>query len=222
MMNKILKIVFISLSFVSFSFALDANAVFANQKKSAFPDTCEMQMKTTVVLPGMPSQTVNTSVINAGPEKSITTIESSVMRMKMIQNDGRMKVIDLKTGKALPAQNMPRVNPADVTSQMGNPSDYKAPVKSGNLWKLVPKDSSKPTLFYSEKVKRVVKMIANVNGTSAEITFEYCDALCSLPGTLRKTEIVTSLSSGEKSSVVMEVVFAKARHILPAKMFNVE
>jgi len=28
--------------------------------------------------------------------------------------------------------------------------------------------------------------------------------------------------SGEKSTVVMEVVSAKARHILPAKMFNVE
>ena len=27
---------------------------------------------------------------------------------------------------------------------------------------------------------------------------------------------------GEKSSVVVEVVSAKARHILPAKMFNIE
>ncbi len=113
-------------------------------------------------------------------------------------------------------------NPADVTSQMGNPSDYKAPVKSGSLWKLVPKDASKPTLFYSECVKRVVKMIANVNGSSAEMSFEYCDASCNLPGTLKKTEIVTALPSGEKSIVVMEVVSAKARHILPAKMFNVE
>lgn len=221
-MNKVFKIVFISLSVASSAFALDANTVFNNQKKSAFPDTCEMQMKTTVTLPGMPSQTVNTSVINAGPDKSITTIESSMMRMKMIQNNGRMKVIDLKTGQTLPAQNMPRQNPADVTSQMGSPSDYKAPVKSGNLWKLVPKDASKPTLFYSEKNKRVVKMSTVVNGSTAEIAMEYCDASCTLPGTLKKTEISTTLPSGEKSTVMMEIVSAKARHILPAKMFNIE
>jgi len=221
-MNKVFKIVFISLSVASSAFALDANTVFNNQKKSAFPDTCEMQMKTTVTLPGMSSQTVNTSVINAGPDKSITTIESSMMRMKMIQNNGRMKVIDLKTGQTLPAQNMPRQNPADVTSQMGSPSDYKTPVKSGNLWKLVPKDASKPTLFYSEKNKRVVKMSTVVNGSTAEIAMEYCDASCTLPGTLKKTEISTTLPSGEKSTVVMEIVSAKARHILPAKMFNIE
>jgi hypothetical protein len=117
---------------------------------------------------------------------------------------------------------MPRQNPADVTSQMGSPSDYKTPVKSGNLWKLVPKDASKPTLFYSEKNKRVVKMSTVVNGSTAEIAMEYCDASCTLPGTLKKTEISTTLPSDEKSTVVMEIVSAKARHILPAKMFNIE
>lgn len=221
-MDKFINAIVVFMMFASSAFAMDANTVFANQKKSAFPDTCEMQMKTTVTLPGMASQTVNTSVINAGPEKSVTTIESSMMRMKMIQNNGRMKVIDLKTGQTLPAQNVPRQNPADVTSQMGSPSDYKTPVKSGKLWKLVPKDSLKPTLFYSETAKRVVKMSAVINGSTAEIALEYCDALCSLPGTLKKTEIVTVLPSGEKSTVVMEVISAKARHILPAKMFNVE
>ena len=221
-MNKLFKIVFVSISVASSAFALDATTVFNNQKKSAFPDTCEMKMTTTVSLPGVASQTVKSSVINAGRDKSITTIESSMMQMKMIQNNGRMKVIDLKSGQTLPAQNMPQQNPADVTSQMGEPSDYKAPVKSGNLWKLVPKDAAKPTLFYSDKVKRVVKMNANVNGTSAEIALEYCDASCPLPGTLKKTEIVTTLPSGEKSTVVMEIVSAKARHILPAKMFDIE
>lgn len=221
-MNKLVKIVFVALSLGSSAFALDANTVFNNQKKSAFPDTCEMQLKTTVALPGMASQTVNTSVINAGPDKSITTIESSMMRMKMIQNNGRMKVIDLKSGQTLPAQNVPKQNPADIASQMGEPSDYKAPVKSGNLWKLVPKDASRPTLFYSDKVKRVVKMNTVVNGSAAEIAMEYCDNSCPLPGTLKKTEIVTVMQGGEKSSVVVEVVSAKARHILPAKMFNIE
>lgn len=40
--------------------------------------------------------------------------------------------------------------------------------------------------------------------------------------TLKKSEISTTLPSGEKSTVVMEIVSAKARHILPAKMFNIE
>ena len=221
-MSKFVKLITFSMMFMSSAFALDASTVCNNQKKSAFPDTCEMKMKTTVTLPGMVSQTVNSSVISAGPDKSITTIESSMMNMKMIQNNGRMKVIDLKSGQTLPAQNMPRQNPADVTSQMGEASDYKAPVRSGSLWKLVPKDASRPTLFYSESVKRVVKMNTVVNGASAEIALEYCDASCTLPGTLKKTEITTTLPSGEKSTVVMEIVSARARHILPAKMFDIE
>ena len=221
-MNKLFKTICFSMILASSAFALDANTVFNNQKKSAFPDTCEMKMKTTVTLPGMASQTVNSSVINAGPDKSITTIESSMMQMKMIQNNGRMKVIDLKSGQTLPAQNVPRQNPADVTSQMGEASDYKAPVRSGSLWKLVPKDASRPTLFYSESAKRIVKMNTVVNGSSAEIALEYCDASCTLPGTLKKTEIITTLPGGEKSTVVMEIVSARARHILPAKMFNIE
>ena len=221
-MSKFVKLITFSMMFMSSAFALDANTVFNNQKKSAFPDTCEMKMKTTVTLPGMASQTVNSSVISAGPDRSITTIESSMMHMKMIQNNGRMKVIDLKSGQTLPAQNMPRQNPADVTSQMGEASDYNAPVKSGNLWKLVPKDASRPTLFYSESAKRIIKMNTVVNGSSAEIALEYCDASCTLPGTLKKTEITTTLPSGEKSTVVMEIVSARARHILPAKMFDIE
>lgn len=221
-MNKLVKLITFSMMFMSSAFALDANTVFNNQKMSAFPDTCEMKMKTTVKLPGMAPQVVNTTVISAGTDKSVTTIESSMMNMKMIQNNGRMKVIDLKNGQTLPAQNMPKQNPADITEQMGSASDYKAPVRTGTLWKLVPKEASKPTLFYSEQVKRIVKMNTDVNGASAEISLDYCDALCILPGTLKKTEIVTTLPSGEKSTVVMEIVSAKARHILPAKMFNVE
>ena len=221
-MSKFVKLITFSMMFMSSAFALDANTVFNNQKKSAFPDTCEMKMKTTVTLPGMAPQVVNTTVISAGTDKSVTTIESSMMNMKMIQNNGRMKVIDLKNGQTLPAQNMPKQNPADITSQMGSASDYNVPVRAGALWKLVPKEASKPTLLYSEQVKRIVKMNTDVNGASAEISLNYCDASCTLPGTLKKTEIVTTLPSGEKSTVVMEIISAKARHILPAKMFNVE
>src|SRR5574344_2671356 len=112
------------------SFALDLNAVFDNQKKTAFPDTCEMQMRTTVTFPGQVAQVVDMTVIHAGESKSVTTIKSSVMQMKMVQNDGRMKITDLKTGKTLPAQNMPQQNPADVSKQMRSPADYNTDRKS--------------------------------------------------------------------------------------------
>mgnify|MGYP004444638285 FL=1 len=129
------------------SFALDLGAVFSNQKKAAFPDTCEMHMKTTVLLPGMQTQVVETDVLTAGESKSITTIKSSMMQMKMVKNGDHLKVIDLKTGKTMPSQNIPAENPADVNKQMGSPEDYNAPVKEGSLWKITPKDASKPTLY---------------------------------------------------------------------------
>ena len=90
---------------VAQSFALDLNTVFDNQAKSAFPDTCEMQIRTTVILPDQKPQSVDMSVINAGSDKSVTTINSSLIQMKTIQNGTRMKVVDLKSGKTLPAQN---------------------------------------------------------------------------------------------------------------------
>lgn len=232
-MNKFkLTYMFIAVAFAfaaSTAFALDLNTVFENQKKSAFPDTCEMQMKTTIALPGMGTQEVKSTVITAGESKSITTIKSSMMQMKIIQNDGRMKVIDLKTGKSLPAQNMAQQNPTDISKQMGSPADYNAAVsvgsgtaKEGTLWKITPKDDSKPTLYYASKMKRVVKMDAIVNGAHSESKFEYCDNTCDLPGTLRKVTISTALPTGAESTVTVEVTAAKQRHIIPPKMFNLD
>ena len=229
-MNKIKLICCSLIGFaVNAAFALDLNTVFENQKKTSFPDTCEMQMRTTVTLPGVAPQSVVTYVITAGPSKSITTIKSSMMQMKMIQNDGRMKVTDMKTGKTLPAQNMPQQNPADVNKQMGAPPDYNAAVKfgegstkEGTIWKITPKDASKPTLYYSSKMKKVVKMSAVVNGAESESKYEYCDNTCELPGTLKKVSIVTKLATGEESTVTMEVLFAKRHYRLPQKMFDIE
>ncbi len=209
--------------------ALSLQTIFDNQKKTAFPDTCEMQMRTTVALPGVAPQSVVTYVITAGPSKSITTIKSSMMQMKMVQNDGRMKVTDLKTGKTLPAQNMPTQNPADISKSMGEPADYNDAVKfgegsskEGTIWKVTPKDASKPTLYYASKMKKVVKMTAVVNGAVSESKFEYCDNSCPLPGTLKKATIKTVLPQGGESNVILEVLKAKPRHVLPSKMFNVE
>lgn len=228
-MNKLIEI----LTFAFFcsvpSQALSLQTIFDNQKKTAFPDTCEMQMRTTVALPGTAPQSVVTSVITAGPAKSVTIVKSSMMQMKMIQNDGRMKVTDLKTGKTLPAQNMPMQNPADISKSMGAPADYNDAVKfsegsakEGSIWKITPKDVSKPTLYYSSKMKKVVKMTAVVNGAESESKFEYCDNTCELPGTLKKVNITTKLPTGEESTVSVDILFAKQHHRLPKKMFDIE
>lgn len=42
-----------------------------------------------------------------------------------------------------------------------------------------------------------------------------------LPGTLKKVTIVTRVADGE-SKVVLEVLGAKLRHVLPGKIFDVE
>ena len=221
-MNNLFKI-FAAVSFVVIQAnALSLQTVFDNQKKSAFPDTCEMQMRTTVTLPNMSPQVVNMALLTAGETKSITTIKSSMMQMEMVQNNGRMKVTDLKTGKKLPAQNMPAQNPADVNKQMGSPEDYNNPVAEGNLWKITPKDPSKPTLYYSQKKKRVMKMSVVVNGANAVSEFEYCDNSCPLPGTLKKVVVKTTAPQGGESTVVLEILKAKQRHALPMKMFDVE
>ena len=221
-MNNVIKI-FAAVSFVAIQgYALSLQTVFENQKKSAFPDTCEMQMRTTVTLPNMQPQVVNMALLTAGEKKSITTIKSSMMQMEMVQNNGRMKVTDLKTGKKLPAQNMPAQNPADVNKQMGTPADYNNPVAEENLWKITPKDSSKPTLYYSQKKKRVMKMSVVVNGANAVSEFEYCDNSCPLPGTLKKVTVKTTTPQGGESTVVLEVLKAKQRRVLPMKMFDIE
>lgn len=221
-MNKMIKI-FAAISFVAIQAnALSLQTVFENQKKSAFPDTCEMQMRTTVTLPNMPPQVVDMDLLTAGESKSVTTIKSGVMQMEMVQNNGRMKVTDLKTGKKLPAQNMPAQNPADVNKQMGSPEDYNNPVAEGDLWKITPKDPAKPTLYYSQKNKRVMKMNMVVNGANSVSEFEYCDNSCSLPGTLKKVTIKTSVPQSGENTVVLEVLRAKQRRMLPMKIFDVE
>ena len=49
-----------------------------------------------------------------------------------------------------------------------------------------------------------------------------CDNSCPLPGTLKKVTIKTTTPQGGESTVVLEVLKAKQRHVLPMKMFDVE
>lgn len=229
-----MKIMFFSLliAFAANAFALDINAVFDNQKKAAFPDTAEIFMQTTVELPGLSSQTVKTSVLTAGTDKSVTTIKSSMMSMEIVRNGERMRVTDLKSGKRLPSQSVPQGaaqnDATDITAQMGNPSDYKTPVKENGLWKIVPKDESRPTFYYSDKLRRIVKMEAkipmeNLGGVAtAQSEYRYCDNSCSLPGTLSGVEIKTLMPNGQTSTVKVEVVSAKKRNHVPGALFEIK
>ena len=113
--------------------------------------------------------------------------------------------------------------PLDNGAQIGRYNETEKTNPHRFLYWLGPKifEEDYPT---NQRISRIYqyRSFSNPANSSDSNAVELGDRTWHLPGTLRKTEIVTSLSSGEKSSVVMEVVSAKARHILPAKMFNVE
>lgn len=113
--------------------------------------------------------------------------------------------------------------PLDNGAQIGRYDEAEDAKTHRLLYWLGPKifEEDYPT---NQRISRIYqyRSFSNPANSSDSNAVELGDRTWHLPGTLRKTEIVTSLSSGEKSSVLMEVVSAKARHILPAKMFNVE
>ena len=226
-MKKIMQILLAAFATTS-CFALDINAVFDNQKKAAFPDTAEIIMQTTVTLPGMASQTVRTSILTAGSDKSVTMVKSQMMNMQIVKNGNIIRVTDLKTGKSLPSQSGLQNEPTDITSQMGKPEDYRIPVKENGLWKIVPKDDSKPVFLYSDKKRRVVKMIAKIpmnalgGVATAETEYKYCDNSCPLPGTLSSVEIKTLMPNAQVSNVKVDVLSAKRRSNLSTALFNIK
>lgn len=67
-------------------------------------------------------------------------------------------------------------------------------------------------------VPKPMESVANYN----ILMVHGCDNSCPLPGTLKKVTIKTSAPQGGESTVVLEVLRAKQRHLLPAKMFDVE
>ncbi len=102
----------------------------------------------------------------------------------------------------------------DISKQMETPADYNTPVKEGSLWKIFPKDKTKPTLYYSTQNKRVVEMTVLVNGAESETEYEYCNNTCKLPATLKKSTITTTFN-GSSSKVAIEILRAKKHHTLP-------
>ena len=150
------------------------------------------------------------------------------MYMEIVKNGNNMRVTDLKTGKKLPTQNLPQSGTPDIVNQMGNPEDYTTPIKENNLWKIVPKENNKPTFYYSDKIKRVVKMLINVpidaSGSEAtsEANYKYCDYSCNFPGTLSSVEIKTQMPNAQESNVKVEIISVKKINHLPKSMFDLK
>jgi hypothetical protein len=204
--------------------AVDASVVLARQAEAAFPDTAEIRMKTTMALPGMAEQAVDTRILTKGKDKSITEIKSPLFSMKLVKNGNKVSMTDLKTGKMLPAQNLPEGQGAapDVANGLGYVTDYHAPVKEGNLWRVDPIDASKPTLYYSDAQKRVVQMIQDMgNGASSETTIAYCDKSCLLPGTPKEFQI-KAVQNNVATSVTIQIVSAKRISAPPDAMFDAQ
>jgi hypothetical protein len=220
MLKKIISSLFVC---ACVSMAADAAAILANQKKAAFPDTAEIRIRTTLTIQGMPSQAIESRVISKGKEKSMTELKSPLMNMKIIRNGDRISVTDLKTGAALPSQMAGQAGMVGMEQNLGEPQDYQAPVKEGNLWRLSPLDPAKPVLFYSDEQKRVVKMQQEVQpGIQSEISIRYCGKECAFPGTPIAIDIET-LANGQKTAkVLLEIISMQKLTSVSDALFKIE
>ncbi|MDR1830923.1 MAG: hypothetical protein LBQ76_09160 [Candidatus Fibromonas sp.] len=164
-------------------------------------------MRTVITMQGMPAQTMESRLISKGREKNITELKSPLVNMKIVRNGDQLSITDLKTGAVLPSQTAPQTAVPDINQGMGSAEDYLAPAKEGNLWRLSPKDPAKATLFYSEELKRVVKIQHTVQpGVYSETNIKYCDKTCSFPGTPVSIEIETYVNGQAASKVLLEII----------------
>ena len=189
------------------SMAADAATILANQKTATFPDTVEIRMRTTMTMQGMPVQTVESRLISKGKGKSVTEIKSPLMNMKIIRNGDQISVTDLKTGATLPSQMAEQMGTPDINQDVGNVEDYLAPVKEGTLWRLSPVNPARATLFYSEELKRVVKIQQTVQpGIQSETSIKYCGRECPFPGLPAFIEIVAQANGQAAGKILLEII----------------
>jgi len=216
------KIALSLLVFCSASLAVDAATILANQKKASFPDTAEIQMRTTVTMQGMPAQTIESRLLTKGKEKMVTEIKSPIMNIKMIRNGEQFSITDLKTGATLPSQMAVQPGMQSLEQDLGKPEDYSAPVKEGNLWRLSPKDPAGAILFYSEEQKRVVKIQQTVqSGVQSETSIKYCGKGCALPGTPVSIDIATQTNGQAAAKVLLEILSAQKLANVPDVIFAI-
>jgi len=208
------------LVFCSASLAADAATILENQKKASFPDTAEIQIRTTVTMQGMPAQTIESRLLTKGKEKMVTEMKSPLMNIKMIRNGEQLSITDMKTGTTLPSQMAAQPGMQSLEQDLGKPEDYLAPVKEGNLWRLSPKDPAGAVLFYSEEKKRVVKIQQTVQpGVQSETNIKYCGKECALPGTPVSIDIATQMSGQTAAKISMEILSAQKLANVPDAMF---
>lgn len=219
MVYKILTLVF---GLAVYSMAVDLSTVFAQQSQATFPDTVELRMRTTIMLPGQGAQQMEVRVLSKGKDKNITEIKSPLMNLKMIRNGKQMGVVDLKTGQVLPTQSLPTTgfDAADINQQFGSAADYLEPVRADSLWKLTPKDPAKPILYYHAKQKRIVKSVSLIEGVESVAEYSYCTS-CDLPGTLSAVTISTAMGGQGSTAVKVEVLTAKRRSSISESLFTI-
>ena len=216
------KIIIILLACSCFSMAADVASILFNQKKAAFPDTAEIRMRTTVTMQGMPAQTMESRLISKGVEKNITEIKSSLLNMKIVRNGDKISVTDLKTGAVMPSQMAENSATPDINQNLGSVEDYQKPVKEGGLWKMSPVNPEKATMFYSEELKRIVKMKQTIQqGIENEINIKYCDNKCAIPGIPKSIEIETSINGQSSSKVLLEIISVQKLNSIPDALFNI-
>jgi hypothetical protein len=215
-----MKCLFALLLLSTFASAVETSTILARQKEAAFPDTSEVRMRATVAIPNLPAQSVETSVLSKGKDKSITEIKSSAIAMRIVRNADKISVTDLKTGVSMPSQSMGDLGGIpDIAESLGKPEDYNAAVKVDSLWKLTPKDQSKPVMYYSEKAKRIVKMVQTIEGIESETIITYCNNSCKLPGTPSKIE-VSAFQNGIAVKTTIEILSATRIPTPPDAMFD--
>ncbi len=217
------KIILSLFALCSASMALDAATIIANQNNAAFPDTAEIRMKTTVAMQGMPEQAIESRIVTKGKEKTVTEIKSPVMNMKIVRNGEQLSVTDLKTGATLPSQMAGQAATYDISQAMGKAGDYLAPVKEGNLWRLSHKNSEQATLFYSEELKRIVKIRQTVQpGVQSETNIKYCSKGCAFPGTPLSIDISTQMNGQTAAKISLEIISVQKLANVPDAVFAVQ
>ncbi|MCQ2097900.1 MAG: hypothetical protein MJY87_08175 [Fibrobacter sp.] len=212
--------------------SLNLEEVFENQKKALFPDTCEYVMNIHVNSGGLISMDLRTSVLTAGPTKSVMTTRSSLTNTQTVRNDGRVKVTDMRTGNRLPSSDA-ETNLADFTPLIGTAADYSGAVLEDSLWKLIPIDEKTPTLYYSTCEERVMKIFYVSGDSSTTNTYTYTDEFAGMSGVLKTMHLDRSVYLRDASSrelfksdsikvlIDLEVLVAKKRSALPSALFDV-
>ena len=207
--------------------------VFENQGKAAYPDTCEYNADIYINSGDLVKMNMAMNVITAGPGVSKTTTKSSTTYITTIQNHGRVKVTDMKTGKTLPAS-YAETNYMDFTPLIGTAADYSGAVLEDGLWKLTPVNKNGKTLYYSACEKRIMKLFYISGDSTTTMTYSYFDESANIPGTLKglnleryvylrdPSEREVLKSDSLRILIDYNVTSLKQRHILPKKMFDID